>query len=302
MGALNKKILVYGGLVFMSSFIISAYDNIIQRKTQKFYIPHNDHILSIVERDSKKDLKENIIEHLYYVEDYFGFEEHTLYAIAKQESGLNQKAKSHANAYGVMQVRKIALEELKRIYNKSKSLIEAHIEEYSLEYVDFRYPETYNEVEIKKHLSKQKEIDLRYFYVPVYLALRSIDIENISFNEVVRDYKKNIEVGGAYLFLIKKYFSTLMVMKTKKGPRLIRRPEQFFEQYPHLRVIPEEYGDIEYWVIYNMGFTKAKRLFEKKIYYSTIRKSLPWETEAGIENIRKYYYLAKKNHPRVASK
>ncbi len=302
MGVLNKKILAYGGLVFMSSFIISMYDNISQRKTQKFYTPHNNYLSFTIEKNNKENNKDSIIEYLYHIEDHFGFKEHTLYAIAKQESSLNQKAKSHADAYGVMQVRKIALEELKRIYNKSKNLIETYIEEDSLEYVDFRYPETYNDIEIKKHVPKQKETDLKYFYIPVYLALKSIDIENINFNEVVRDYKKNIEVGGAYLFMIKKYFSTLMVMKTKKGPKLIRRPESFFEHYPHLRVIPEEYGDIEYWVIYNMGFTKAKRLFEKKIYYSTIRKSLPWETEVGIENIRKYYSIAKRNHPRVASK
>ena len=210
-----------------------------------------------------------------------------LKAIAFAESSFNANARSHSNAYGVMQVKRIAYEEVKRIYNLSKNKLNT----YGVENIYACHPSdltTFMSIlKINKEVSVKEEKDVRYVYAPFFLLTKHLYPYGFpEWKRVKNNPLDNAKIGTLYFYYLYLTYGHLQAIKTGKKIKYIRRdPPYFNSDKEKYRLFPPE----KLWLLYNLGPAKLKE-FERKgistLY--TLVKHLPAETKTGLRNIQRY--------------
>lgn len=212
-----------------------------------------------------------------------------LKAVAFTESNFNPFAKSHADAYGIMQVKKIAYKEVIRLYHLSKR----KLEKYDVKNVYVCDPSnltTFKTIlKINKPIQPKEIKEVRYIYAPFFLLVKHLypygfpEWEKVKYNAI-----DNAKIGTLYFYYLYLKYGHIQAIKDGKNIRYVRRDPSFFEKHGEkYRLIPKEY----LWILYNLGPTRI-RMFEKRgigTLYSLIRGS-PRETKNGLKKIHKYLY------------
>jgi len=143
-------------------------------------------------------------------------------AVAYAESRFNQQAVSYANAYGVMQVKKIAYDEVLRIYNIAKK----HGKKWGkyLPYERWEDPGNWRHYE-----SLKVGDEIKYVYLPFYFTWKTFFGNHIpSWEEVKKDPVTNIFIGTLYLLYLEQKYGRYQPIKTSKGIKYVKRKPSFF--------------------------------------------------------------------------
>ncbi len=221
-----------------------------------------------------------------YLGDLTGLGE-VLKAVAFAESSFNANAKSRSNAYGVMQLKRIAYEEVKRIYAISKNKLDASGTEniYACHPSDLT---TFTSIlKINKKLSVKEEKDIRYVYAPFFLLTKHFYPYGFpTWKEVKSNALDNAKIGTLYFYYLYLTYGHLQAIKVGKNVKYVRRePSYFTPDKEKYRLFPPE----KLWLLYNLGPAKLKKFERKGIgtLYALIRH-LPTETKIGLRNIQKY--------------
>jgi len=259
-----------------------------KKHSDGLYLPiKNRHDITQKTKNKENISKRDLIKYLSSLEKEFGFKKGFLIGVAHIESDFNYDAVSHKKAYGVLQIKREAFDDLKRIYSLSKHYVEKYVEKSSLSFVNIKNPYTFEFVKLRgKGLDKKLERDIKYYYVPVFIALnKHKEILHKSWRDVASNPINNALSGALYMYVIKTDLNTLQLIKEKGKYKLIRRPPSHFENKDYLKIIPETH-QIYLWIVYNMGITRFKEYLKKYGHLWEVLRHIPRETRKGMSKLR----------------